>query len=243
MNTTYIRSMKVVVYVLTSAAVFSIISLASAQAETTSATTTPVATTSATIEGLMAQLAKLTELFNQLKAQMTGMKFEMSILREGIKEGSNGDDVREIQRILASDSLIYPAGLTTGYFGPLTTSAIKKFQEKNSLEVTGVINVETKAALDIIIEQRNLEGKIPFGLLIAPGQRIKFEGRLKMHCVQMTASSTDSSTCEKVKEKYKFEVDEKGRIKMESEIKVKDEDLEDSGDEDSEDEDNEDDNN
>jgi len=225
--------MKVGVCALTCVAVFAMISFARAETVTTSATTTPVVaapapTTSPTIEELMSQLAKLTELFNQLKAQMLGVKTEIRVLREGIKEGSTGDDVMEIQEILASDRSIYPAGLKTGFFGPMTREAIKRFQEKFGLEVTGVIDAETRTALDTIIAQRKIDGKIPFGLLIAPGLKMKFEGRMKSHCEQVTALSTQATDCKRVIEKYKFKMDDKGRMKIESKVEVKDDNSDDN---------------
>ncbi len=41
---------------------------------------------------------------------------------------TKGDDVAQIQKILATRKDIYPEGLITGYYGPLTTKAIKRFQ-------------------------------------------------------------------------------------------------------------------
>ncbi len=221
--------MKIGVCTLVFLTLFALISSARAEIATTSTTNTQgttatVSTTSPTIEELTLQLAQLTELFNQLKVQMLGVKTEIRILREGIKEGSTGDDVKEIQEILASDHSIYPAGLKTGFFGPMTKEAVARFQQKFGLEVTGVIDAETRSALDTIIAQRKIEGKIPPGLLVAPGLKMKFEGRMKSHCEQVTASSTQATDCKRVIEKYKFKVDDKGRMKMKSKLEVKDED-------------------
>ncbi len=229
--------MKVGVCALTCVAMFAMISLVHAETATTSTTNTPgttatVSTTSPTIEELTLQLAQLTELFNQLKMQMLGVKTEIRVLREGIKEGATGDDVMEIQEILASDHSIYPAGLKTGFFGPMTKEAVERFQQKFGLTVTGVIDTETRAALDTIIAQRRIDGKIPFGLLIAPGLKMKFEGRMRSHCEQVTALSTQATDCKRVTEKYKFEVDDKGRIKIESKVEVKDDDSDDDSDSD-----------
>lgn len=44
--------------------------------------------------------------------------------------GSTGEDVRRLQTLLASDKTIYPEGITSGYFGPLTREAVEKFQLK-----------------------------------------------------------------------------------------------------------------
>lgn len=187
---------------------------------TTTATGTP-AVPSSTIAGLLAQLAKLTELFNNLKAQMLGVTAEIKELRGDIKEGMTDADIKTIQELLASDPTIYPRGLVTGYFGPMTKEAVMKFQAKNGLEVTGEIDTETRAAMDAIIEQRRAEGKFPVGLLFAPGLKDKFEHKLKIRCDAVATSTTPGAVCDKIKTKYKFELDEKGRIKMESKMEKK----------------------
>lgn len=213
-----------------------------AQAEEITATSTMMATTtvpvestttvSPSIEALMAQLQKLTELFNSLKAQLLGVTAEMKDLKAGLREGMTDADIAAIQEALASDPTIYPAGLKTGYFGPMTKEAVKKFQTKNGLEVTGEINAETKAALEVIMDQRKAEGKFPLGLLLAPGAQLKFEDRLRTTCGRATTTTAGSdSLCTRLKEKYKLEVDEKGRLKMEVEQESEREDSDDSHDE------------
>ena len=187
-------------------------------ATTTVATTTPVvstttiATTTPTshIADLLAQLAKLTALFNDLKAKLFGVQAQIAEVKAGLHEGVRGEDVKSIQELLASDPSIYPAGLKTGYFGPMTVEAIKRFQAKNGLEVTGTITAETKAALDTLMAQRRSEGHFPFGLLIAPGQhRDEFEHRIKAHCTATstvaTASSTTAIGCKPLIQKYHLE--------------------------------------
>jgi len=44
--------------------------------------------------------------------------------------GSQGDEVRALQTLLATDPAVYPEGLITGYFGSLTRAAVRRFQEK-----------------------------------------------------------------------------------------------------------------
>lgn len=44
--------------------------------------------------------------------------------------GMSGDDVRELQQFLAEDSSVYPEGLVTGYYGPLTGKAVDRFRQK-----------------------------------------------------------------------------------------------------------------
>ena len=45
-------------------------------------------------------------------------------------------------------SEIYPEGLVTGYYGPLTEKAVKKFQEKAGLFVTGKIDETTRSRIN-----------------------------------------------------------------------------------------------
>jgi uncharacterized protein (TIGR02594 family) len=59
--------------------------------------------------------------------------------------GATGDAVRQIQ--IALRAIGYP--LTgTGYFGPLTDTAVETFQKRAGLEVDGVVGPKTGAAID-----------------------------------------------------------------------------------------------
>lgn len=181
-------------------------------ATTTVATTTPVLATTTPIvtshiADLLAQLAKLTALFNELKAKLLGVQTQITELKSDLREGMSDADIKAIQVALASDPTIYPAGLTTGFFGPMTAEAIKRFQAKNGLVVTGTINAETKAALDTILAQHRKEGHFPMGLLIAPGQhRDDFEDRVKANCGLISPSVTESTPCQLMREKYHFDM-------------------------------------
>ncbi len=42
-------------------------------------------------------------------------------------------EVSRLQALLAKDPTVYPEALVTGYFGPATLSAVKRFQEKNAI--------------------------------------------------------------------------------------------------------------
>ena len=53
---------------------------------------------------------------------------------EDLFRGVRGDEVRRLQIYLATaDGAFYPEGLVTGYFGPLTEEAVKKFQLKHEI--------------------------------------------------------------------------------------------------------------
>ena len=51
--------------------------------------------------------------------------------------GSRGDDVRNLQTFLSQFKDIYPEGLITGYFGPLTEKAVQRWQTKHNIVVSG----------------------------------------------------------------------------------------------------------
>ena len=73
----------------------------------------------------------------------TSYKFTKSLYR-GIKN----NEVKALQEFLKQSPDIYPEGLVTGYFGPLTEAAVKRFQAKNSIESIGVVGPKTRAKLN-----------------------------------------------------------------------------------------------
>lgn len=84
------------------------------------------------------------------EVETESLHHRLSILSD-LKEGMSGDEVRRLQKILASDPAIYPEGLQTGFFGPLTAKALTRFQEKHGLKVEGVLSVETRDFINSIL--------------------------------------------------------------------------------------------
>lgn len=64
--------------------------------------------------------------------------------------GAVGEDVKLVQKYLASQPDVYPEGLVTGYYGTLTQQAVQKFQQKVGLDPVGVVGPKT---LEIINEE------------------------------------------------------------------------------------------
>lgn len=62
--------------------------------------------------------------------------------------GARGNDVLTVQAILAADESVYPEALVTGYYGPLTASAMKRFQKKYGIEQVGFIGPKTLKKLN-----------------------------------------------------------------------------------------------
>jgi len=139
-------------------------------------------TTETFIQSLMVQIEALKTQINNLKAQLSTVKGEQKELKETIVQlrrqldrGMSGEDVKLLQEALSTDPDIYPEGLTTGYFGPLTERAVKRFQKKVGVEQAGRVGPQTMSRLNQLLIEGNASGKVPPGLLIAPGIRKKFE--------------------------------------------------------------------
>src|SRR3989338_3948668 len=63
-----------------------------------------------------------------------------------LRLGMNSEEVRALQNVLAREGFF--SGSATGYFGPMTESAVKNFQRARGLEALGVVGVQTRAALN-----------------------------------------------------------------------------------------------
>ena len=97
----------------------------------------------AIIEQLKNQIKELQAQIAELKVQMATVKEEIKITKE-LYKGVSGNEVKEVQKFLKQFSEIYPEGLVTGYYGPLTEKAVKKFQEREGLAATGKIDEITR---------------------------------------------------------------------------------------------------
>ena len=127
----------------------------------------------AQIQSLLAQVQQLTSQISQLQGQQSELQAEIKELRleaRQLREGIQGEDVRLLQEILATDPIIYPQGLITGFFGPLTKIAVIKFQAKFGISQIGEVGPQTRAKInELLAEGAGKSGKVPPGLLIAPG--------------------------------------------------------------------------
>jgi|SRR4030042_40585 len=131
----------------------------------------------AQIEALISQIQNWKELKGQIKETEEleeGAEEILKLLKE-LKKGMTGDDVQLLQEFLATDPEIYPEGLTTGYFGNLTEKAIKKFQKLAKINgEDGFVGPKTLSKInELLKEGAGSSGKIPPGLLVAPGIRKK----------------------------------------------------------------------
>lgn len=60
-----------------------------------------------------------------------------AVFTQTLTRGVRGEEVRQLQKLLAADKSLYPEGRITGYFGPATEQAIKRFQAKYGIVSSG----------------------------------------------------------------------------------------------------------
>ncbi len=72
------------------------------------------------------------------------------VFNKNLSRGSKGEDVSNLQRLLAQDKAIYPEGIVSGVFGPMTEIAVKKFQAKYNLPQVGRVGPATREILNIV---------------------------------------------------------------------------------------------
>lgn len=75
---------------------------------------------------------------------------------KNLAAGDNNQDVLRLQTLLASDSTIYPEGAVTGYFGPATVRAVKRFQGSHGLPQVGRVGPATRAKLEEVFGEKSV---------------------------------------------------------------------------------------
>jgi len=117
-----------------------------------------------TVEELKARIAELTAQLTTLQAQLAELQEEETVLTGetldvNLRYDDRGNDVILLQTWLAKDPEVYPEGLITGWFGPLTQAAVIRFQEKYAEEVldpwgltvgTAFVGITTRANLNAL---------------------------------------------------------------------------------------------
>ena len=131
---------------------------------------------------LQQQIKALEEQVTKLQAEVSSTKTELETIKtelkftKALRLGTRGDEVTQLQEFLKQFPDIYPQGLVTGYFGSLTETAVRKFQEKQGIESIGVVGPKTLSQLNkLVTEGAGASGVIPPGLLTAPGIQKKIE--------------------------------------------------------------------
>ena len=126
------------------------------------------------INQLKQQVDTLNSQLNAAKQTQQDIKSTLKLIRQ-LRAGMSGEDVKLLQEILATDPEVYPEGIKSGFFGKLTAKAVAQFQKKHGLSQVGVVGPKTLERLnEILKEGAGNSGKVPPGLLIAPGIKKKF---------------------------------------------------------------------
>lgn len=166
---------------------------------------TPASTSSlqALIETLKSQIAALQakveaerRATSEVREAAGDVKETLGLIRE-LREGMSGEDVKLLQSVLAADFDIYPEGRVTGFFGPLTAQAVKRFQAKHGVSQVGRVGPQTLGKLKAELTKNPIgeenvpqDGKrlcaiVPPGHLIAPGWLRKNQAPIVPACQKL----------------------------------------------------------
>ena len=101
------------------------------------ATTTVKPISEMSVTELQAEITRITALINQLIANIDAVTGETSggRITKVLKYGMSDAEVTLLQTWLSSDTTVYPEGIISGWFGPLTKTAVIRFQEKYASEI------------------------------------------------------------------------------------------------------------
>jgi peptidoglycan hydrolase-like protein with peptidoglycan-binding domain len=154
---------------------FNIAAIPAAHAETTG--TTSVSSLLETVKSLLAKIEELKKELANVHGDINQANGDIkAAIKAGLKEGMTDEDIKKVQELLAADKNIYPEGKVTGYFGPLTKEAIKRFQTKHSIQVSGELDEETRDIMKEYFSEKS-GGHFPQGIFHAPGIAKKIQDR------------------------------------------------------------------
>jgi len=94
-----------------------------------------------------------------------------AITASELSVGSTGSQVTQLQQFLATNSQIYPSGIVTGYFGPLTQAAVTQFQVAYGIDQVGQVGPITSAKINNIMASGfGLDTTVPYVSNLTVGQ-------------------------------------------------------------------------
>lgn len=82
-------------------------------------------------------------------------------LTRELNPGARNGDVKTLQEFLAKDKDIYPEGLATGFYGPATTRAVKRFQKKYGISQVGRVGPATLKKLQELMGTASASAPAP----------------------------------------------------------------------------------
>lgn len=131
-----------------------------AATSTTVITAAPIAAPASTLESIQSRIAsvisevadlpknpassvlisiqtKILSIMEELRRIQSSQSAGSFVFTFGLYQGLQNNEVRNLQQVLKQDPTIYPEGLVTGYFGPATLMAVKRFQNKYNIAFEG----------------------------------------------------------------------------------------------------------
>lgn len=99
------------------------------------------------IKNLLRQIQELQNKILELRFKQVPI-LNPQVFANNLKFGISGKEVRLLQEFLGNQPGIYPEKLVTGYFGLFTEKAVKRFQEKNGIDTTGIVGPLTRMKLN-----------------------------------------------------------------------------------------------
>jgi outer membrane murein-binding lipoprotein Lpp len=129
------------------------------------------------VQQLQEQVAELQERLQSMRNDFTDDSDDAdedddndeAVFGERLRMGDRGNRVQRLQEFLAQDPDVYPEGLTTGYFGPLTSQAVARLQQQIGVPDDGELNRQTIRKIQTMINGAGNSGVTQPGLLRAPG--------------------------------------------------------------------------
>lgn len=103
------------------------------------------------MEALKAEFAALVSAIKPSGVVLGSQASTKSVFTMSLDPGETNDDIKKIQKLLATDPEIYPYGVASGFFGPKTEEGIKNFQTRFDLDPVGVVGPATKALLELFM--------------------------------------------------------------------------------------------
>lgn len=125
------------------------------QAATSTKNITAAVDLQALIEQLQNQIKELQEQIAKLKTDVEEVKEELKLTKD-LYKGLSDDEVKKLQGFLKQYAEVYPEGLVTGYYGPLTEKAVKKFQEQHDIPVTGLVGPATREKIKELSSEKKV---------------------------------------------------------------------------------------
>ena len=126
----------------------------SAVAFAQTASTTPTVDSATLIQQLQAQVAQLQAQLSELTKTNTSLQQTVQTLQlnSQLHQGMNGEEVRKLQEVLATDPNLYSKDSITGFYGPLTAKAVADFQTHFGLESVGNVGPHTLEKINELLK-------------------------------------------------------------------------------------------